>query len=122
MNFKNEETRIQVAVANWLKLVHPKVCFTISPSGMKLPIWIAMMLKAMGYRSGTPDLLIFEPRGGYFGLFVELKTEKGVTSANQKEMLNELEARGYKAAVCFGYEVAIQFIDKYLALGKSYQS
>jgi hypothetical protein len=113
MVFKNEETNIQVAVANYLRIKYPSVLFTIAPNGIKLPIWTAKMLKMMGYRAGTPDVLIFEPRKEYNGLFIELKTEKGKLSDLQNDFLIALESRGYKASVCFGYNKAIEAINKY---------
>lgn len=117
MIFRNEETRIQVAVANYIKIQHPAVLFTIAPSGMKLPIYVAKMLKAMGYLKGTPDLLIFEPRGAYHGLVVELKKSDGQLTVEQKIVLRLLDARGYKTGVCHGYNEAIDFINAYLKIG-----
>lgn len=128
MIFKNEETNIQVAVIDYLRNKYPNTLFTIAPSGMKLPIYVAKMLKAMGYTAGTPDIMIFEPRQNniivnsgtmkciYHGLFLEMKTHKGNLSELQEWFLHNLEARSYVVAVCFGYDSAIKVIDKYMAL------
>lgn len=113
MMFKNEETRIQVAVVNYIRYKYPRVLFTIAPSGMKLPIHVARMLKAMGYQAGTPDLLIFEPGRGYHGLMIELKTPSGKTSQLQEGFLNNLHIRGYYVCVAKGYDEAIGHIDEY---------
>lgn len=120
MFFKNEETRIQVALINYLRFKWPGLLFTIAPSGMKLPIGVAKKLKAMGYRAGTPDLMIFEPRGGFHGLFAELKTKKGILSSSQKEFLVALDNRQYKTIVAYGYEEAIKGIEAYLGLESAY--
>lgn len=117
MHFKNEETNIQVAVANYLKYKYSHVLFTIAPSGIKLPIYVAKMLKAMGYRAGTPDLIIFEPRNGYHGLFIEIKTDIGKLSPLQSEFARLLDDRGYKTFVCYGYDSAIIAIDHYFRGG-----
>lgn len=114
MAFKNEETNIQVAVANYLRYKHPGILFTIAPSGIKLGIRTAKMLKAMGYRAGTPDLMIFEPLGGFHGLFMELKTEKGKLMPNQAGFIATLNHSGYKAVVCYGYNEAVACLDGYL--------
>lgn len=114
MIFKNEETNIQVAVVNYLRARYPQALFTIAPSGMKLPIHVARMLKAMGYVAGTPDLMIFEPRGEYHGLFIEIKTERGRASEAQGKFMDSLWERGYLVALCFGYERAVKVIDSYL--------
>lgn len=114
MFIKNEEMAIQIAVANYLKYKHPQALFTIAPSGMKLPIGVAKKMKAMGYRAGTPDMMIFEPRGQYNGLFLELKTKRGILSPLQQEFLSALDLRGYKTRVCYSYEQAVDEIECYL--------
>ena len=117
---RQEETNIQIALSNYLKLKYPGVLFTIAPSGMKLSAFTAKMIKAMGYRAGSPDMMIFEPMFFlgklYHGLFLEIKTEKGIISSNQKEFLELLDKRGYKTYVCFGYQAGIQAIENYLGV------
>jgi hypothetical protein len=71
----------------------------------------------MGYTNGTPDLLIFEPRQRFHGLFIELKAEKGVASDDQLKFIAKASFNDYATAVCWGYEEAIKTIDKYLRLG-----
>jgi len=115
-SMRHEESQIQIAVANYLKYKYPQVLFTIAPSGVNLPIRVAQRMKAMGYAAGTPDLMIFEARGWYHGLFLELKTERGRASDLQKNFIAQLTKRQYAVALCFGYTQAIQEIDKYLNL------
>jgi hypothetical protein len=130
----NNEYHIQVALVQWLHVQYPKMLFTISPSGMKLNIGQAVKLKRMGYRAGTPDLAILEPRGGFHGLFIELKTEDGVLQPNQeelfielktedgvlqpnqKEFLRELIDRKYHATICFGFDEAQRTIINYMKM------
>lgn len=81
----------------------------------------------MGTKAGFPDLFVFVPKGGYHGLFIELKTPKGKTadgktrragevSDNQEMMIELLSSQGYKAVVCYGYDEAVQAIKEYLGL------
>jgi len=77
-----------------------------------------------------PDLLIFEPRHGYHGLFIELKRpgvsffkKDGITPATehyaeQWEMINRLLSKGYLAAHCNTFEGAKAIIDSYLSTNK----
>lgn len=109
-----EEYYIQSDVIHWLKSNHPGVLFTIAPNGMKLPIQTAVKLKKMGYSPGTPDIMIFEPRGLFHGLFIELKTETGTTSLEQKEWNKRLISRGYCSIVCRSASEAMNYISKYL--------
>lgn len=112
---KNEDI-IQMVVVRHLKTHYPAALFTISPSGMRLPIGVARKFKMMGYRAGTPDLLIFEPKGNYHGLFIELKSEGGRASPEQKMFSAELIQRGYCCMLCFGAATAIYEIDRYMKL------
>jgi hypothetical protein len=109
-----EEYHIQVAVVQWLKINHPEVLFTIAPSGMKLPIQVAARLKKMGYSAGTPDIMIFESRNKYHGLFIELKTKTGRVTTQQGEWSTALISRGYMALVCRSFEDAVATINTYL--------
>lgn len=69
----------------------------------------------MGYEKGMPDLAIFEPRGAFHGLFVELKrTRGGTVSVDQRIMMARLRDRGYQVAVCKGATEAIDTITAYL--------
>ena len=120
----------QIATINYLRLQYPTALYTIAPEGFKLPIGVAKKLKAMGYSSGTPDIMIFEPRKNYKGLFLEMKTpekrdplgkiyqRKGKLSDNQRTWLSELERRGYYARYCFGFEEAKVYIDWYFKVGE----
>lgn len=79
----------------------------------------ALKMKRGGYRKGIPDLLIFEPRNGYAGLAVEIKTDKGRASEHQKEWQSRLSERGWKAVICKGYEACIDAIDEYFGESKT---
>lgn len=83
--------------------------------------------KLMGTKAGFPDLFVFIPKGGYHGLFIELKAPKGKTkdgktrragevSDNQEMMIDRLNAIGYKAVVCYGYDETITAIREYLGI------
>jgi hypothetical protein len=117
------EDEHQKAVIQYLRYRYPPALFTIAPNGFKLPIGVAVKMKAMGYKAGTPDIMIFEPRGQFHGLFIEMKrpaetgASKGVLSFEQKAWNIELNSRGYMAIVSYGSEMAIKAIDYYLKGG-----
>jgi len=110
---RNEEYHMQVQFVNWLRHKYPNLIFTIAPSGMKLPIGVAKKMKAMGYKAGTPDIMIFQPSNDYFGMFVELKTRKGRVTEQQKDLIIKLNQRGYYATVCRSVEEAKQEVHNY---------
>ncbi len=76
-------------------------------------------LKAQGVKSGVPDICLPVARGGYHGLYIELKKEhSGTVSENQKIWLSKLTHQGYYAVVCHGWEKAKETIEEYLNLRK----
>lgn len=75
--------------------------------------------KMMGYKAGTPDLLIFEPRKGSVGLAIEMKAPKaGVVSPEQRAFLEALRARNWSTAVCHGSAEAKTVIIAYFSEDK----
>lgn len=84
-----------------------------SPNGGKRNAFEAKKFKQMGTKAGFPDLFLCVARGGYHGLFIELKTETGKLTAFQINWLAKLNGQGYKAVVCYGYEEARQTIKEY---------
>lgn len=71
-------------------------------------------LKRIGMRPGFPDLMLFVPRGKYAGMAIELKTENGRATADQKGFIEDLKAQGYAAHICRGWEEARNKIVEYL--------
>ena len=85
------------------------------PNGGKRAIKTAIALKAQGVKSGVPDMCLPVARGGYHGLYIELKRQKGgVVSETQKSWITALAEQGYKAVVCRGADEAIGTIKEYL--------
>lgn len=88
------------------------------------------IFKATGLKRGVPDLMLpcHRPRANpaaattdkhplatYAGLFLEIKrTRGGVVSPEQAGWIANLEAQGYRACVCYGWEAAWDLIVRYL--------
>lgn len=84
------------------------------PNGGKRGKSEAARFKAMGVKAGVPDLFLPVPRGGFHGLFIELKAPNGVKSGNQDKWLKSLSAQGYSVHLCYGWEKASAVILEYL--------
>lgn len=84
------------------------------PNGGKRDARTAAILKRQGVKAGVPDLCLPVPRGGYHGLFIELKTKTGRLSDNQERWLKALTIEGYKAIVCYGHEEATEALANYI--------
>ena len=84
-----------------------------SLNGVKLSALQATKSKQQGMLSGVPDLFLPVPIGGYHGLFIEMKSEKGRVTENQHWFLTNAESLGYKTAVCYSSKEAISAIEAY---------
>lgn len=80
--------------------------------------------KAEGVKPGVPDIMLpvpmpwFEyhaPDQYYYGLFVEMKKEKGgVLSLKQNDWIPFLQQQGYAVSVCHGWIEAANAIENYM--------
>ena len=92
-----------------LKLLHH------IPNGGKRDSIEAKHLKIQGVKSGVPDLCLPVARKNYHGLYIEMKTETGRPSDNQKWWIEQLNGQRYKAVICHGWEEAKQCLINYLS-------
>jgi hypothetical protein len=70
---------------------------------------------------GVPDIFCAEPRGGYHGLFIEMKRRRGAgskVSEDQREWHFALNRNGYFAGVCYGFPEALSLLAAYLGLNE----
>lgn len=117
---KGSEFDAQCRLDKYLEENHPDVLFCASAGGARTSISEAKRMKASGYKRGFPDVFIYEPRGGFHGLSIEMKKEKGgVVSKHQKEWKQSLTAKGYKATVARGFDAAVQILEDYLNPAKN---
>ena len=65
-----------------------------------------------GLVRGVPDLSLPVGRGGYFGLYIEMKIKGNKTSPEQEYFIELLRAQNYCVRVCYGADEAIrEFLD-----------
>lgn len=97
------------------------------PNGAKRDAVTASRLRAEGVRAGIPDICLAVARGGFHGLYIEMKRQntsgssKGRVSASQKAVQELLQEQGYQCVVCFGAREAVSTICDYLNAGKGRQ-
>tara|TARA_R100000808_G_C2081167_1_gene104914 strand:- start:140 stop:493 length:354 start_codon:yes stop_codon:yes gene_type:complete len=109
------ELKVQIAVVNWLKYNFPEMLYCASAGGMRTSLSVAKKMKASGYVKGFPDLFIYHPTMKHNGMAIELKAnKKSYASKEQKQWIQDLNARGYYAVVCKGFDEAIAQITEYL--------
>lgn len=90
-----------------------KYLFAI-PNGGKRDRKEAAKLKAEGVKAGVSDLFFPVGRGGYFGLWIEMKHGSNKPTDQQESWLYLMEDAGYKTAVCYTWIEARDAIKNYL--------
>lgn len=106
----------QVKLINWAKTVPELDCLFAIPNGGQRHIAVAAKLKREGVRAGVPDIFVALARGGYHGLFLEMKFGKGRLSDKQIIWLERLHLNNYKTIVAHGFIEARFEILSYLNL------
>lgn len=72
--------------------------------------------KSMGVLAGVADTQLVMARGGYFGLYIEFKSEVGRQRKEQVEFQQRVEQQGYKYVVVRSVEEWRKEWDEYLAM------
>lgn len=72
--------------------------------------------KSYGIVAGVADTMLAMARGGYFGLYIEFKSEIGRQRKEQVEFQQRVEAQGYKYVVVRSVEEWRKEWDEYLAM------
>lgn len=122
------EEEIQVQIVNYLRAKN--ILFQTNPySGFKQSMYSAAKAKRLGHNSGFPDVMIFEPRRGFHGLFIELKkfgfqvfkkngSLRDEHIKKQNDVIQTLLSKNYYSIFCCGFEQAKDVIDWYFGEDK----
>lgn len=124
---RNEE-KLQSSVCKWMRLQYRYTLFLADlAAGCNLgPKWNGLK-SAWRTCEGMPDLYIYERRGEYGGLFIELKTTKGspllqngkgIKAGEHLQKQNDVHImfrnKGYLAMFCVGFDHTRAVIDWYM--------
>jgi hypothetical protein len=100
----------QVALIKWVRTVqnlYPVLNLLYAvPNGGDRNLRVARKLKAEGVLAGVADLCLPAARRGYHGLYLEMKSEEGVATKEQKEFLRSVSGEGYCAVIAQGVDEA----------------
>ena len=72
------------------------------------------VLKAMGLKTGVPDVVLPVASHNFHGLYLEMKYGNNKPTKAQEEYMAALRQQGYKTVVCYGAEEAKTEIMEYL--------
>lgn len=123
-----KEDRLQKMIAQYMSMQYPRAIFNSDMSGLKLTMGQAVKAKQIRSDHAFPDFVVYEVRGRYSALFIELKNElsdvylvNGVTLKASKHIhkqaatLQALRDKGYFAEFGFGFDHCKEIIDQYMA-------
>ena len=118
---RSNEGRIQADCVIWFNNEFPqfrKCLFHVSNENDRTDSNIIQgaIRKSLGVVSGVADLLFLVARGGYHGLCIEMKDEKGQQRMSQAEWQRIVEEQGYRYELCRSLEQFKEIICKYLSL------
>jgi hypothetical protein len=112
MKYQGTEDQFQMTIARYLDTLG--VLWNHCANERKTSYITGNRLKQKGVKSGVPDILIFEPRGQYSGIAIELKVGYNKLSENQTAWLEALSKRGWMVMWSDDIDVVIERIDNYL--------
>lgn len=115
---KYEESKIQIAFFDWIKLQYPKFaafCLHI-PNGGKMGIARGRILKRMGVKAGTADVLFMWRKKYFGGLWLEFKSATGKQSESQKEFERLCHIAQYDYQVVHSVDEAMEAFKRYMSL------
>ena len=104
----------QTAVVDYCRYANIPVYHV--PNGGRRNAKEAYFLKRSGVSAGVPDLCIPLARGGFFGLYIEMKYGKNKTTPAQDKWLELLHKENYRCWICYSADEAIEVIKSYVKL------
>lgn len=138
------EYKLQVQICNYIKMQYSDIYF-LSDTVANVKLTVNQQARNKAIQKGDfscPDLIIFEPRGGYSGLFLELKKESPYLKSSNNNVLRKqpvkrlnksgqvievydhleqqdltlrrLREKGYMAEFCWSLDMAVKIIDGYM--------
>jgi len=107
------EAMLNASLVEYIKLQYPKALLIHVPNEGKRSYAERALAQALGMLSGVPDLLIFDPKGEYNGLAIELKIKPNKTTKNQDIVLIKLKQRGWLSVVVYDLDEGIEIINQY---------
>jgi hypothetical protein len=107
-----EEHKLQVQICKYLDLTQTFPFFAI-PNGGQRNLLVAVKLKMEGVKRGVADMFWMISNDNWKGIFVEVKTAKGVKSEYQREFQKVAIANGYYYAVVRSIDDCIELLEKF---------
>jgi hypothetical protein len=114
---RHTESNEQIAAMDWLRAQYPFIAEHTLHIGneRKASYYTGYIMKRMGVLKGASDIFMAWPNGGFHGLFIEVKSKIGRPSVEQKEFIQRMRDKGYKAEICYGADEVINTMREYIS-------
>ena len=116
--WQGSEHDLQKHICKWAKLMegqYPELRLLHAiPNGGQRHVLVATKLKAEGVKAGVPDICLPVARGGYHGLYIEVKRSGGKPSLSQSGWIADLVEQGYRVAIINDAQTVKDLIITYL--------
>lgn len=107
---RRPEQRLQTRIVNRLRRDFDLEVFAV-PNGGKRGKLEAIRLKEMGVKAGHPDVIAYGREARLF--LLEVKTPDGTLNAAQKDVIPELQGRGFPVFVVDTVEDAVRATEQF---------
>lgn len=113
---RHEEDKLHIACVDWFDFNYPEISYLLfhPKNGGKSNVIEGGRFKRMGVRKGIADLILLVANQDFTALAIELKTEKGRQSTEQKEWQKLCEKNNIKYVVIRSLSEFINTIKNYL--------
>jgi len=125
---KKSEQKLQTRISDYINKKYPGTMFKCDvAAGMKMSIGMAVLVKRWRSSTGFPDVDIYEPKGQWSMLCLELKTEAGNPFkldgalrkddhlSDQAQTHEALKRRGCMALFTIGFEHTAAVVEWYMS-------
>tara|TARA_R100000664_G_scaffold2376_6_gene5997 strand:+ start:161 stop:511 length:351 start_codon:yes stop_codon:yes gene_type:complete len=110
---RSKEYELQKSICKYLDLQNVLYCGSMG-GNYQAHMSVRIRAKKSGYKRGFPDLFIYEPKGKWHGLAIELKVGYNRATKEQLYWRNELNKRGYISEICYTLDETISLIETYM--------
>ena len=113
---KHHESRLQQACVKWFNLQHAnlRMLLIAVPNGGARNTIEASRLKSEGVVAGASDLILLVPNSHGQILCIEMKTDKGRQTENQRQFQAAIENVGNRYVICRSLEQFIHEVNTHL--------
>lgn len=113
----HRESDLQIRCVKWFRITYPAFAFLLEHphnEGNGFNRMQQVIANAEGVTKGVADLILHIPTQDFFSLAIEMKTDKGKQSKEQKIFQRYFEAAGGKYVIVRSFDEFVNVVTKYM--------